>query len=66
MEKGTIRNLSGYNSGGMIDDGSGALIKFSSSDIVARGRTRLEIGDQVWFERIGYEADIKAINIRRC
>ena len=66
MEKGNIRSISGHNSGGIIADAQGRVLNFNSSNIIGRDRIGLRVGDQVWFERIGVDAETNAINIRKC
>jgi len=66
MEKGKVRNMSGHNSGGTIADGQGRAINFDNSNIVGKDRSSLKTGDFVWFERVGANVNVKAINVRLC
>lgn len=65
MEKGTIINITGYDSGGTVSDSQGRIIRFSSSSFVGKNRSALKAGDSVYFERVGSGSDITAINIRK-
>lgn len=64
MEKGKINSLSS-NCGTIMDD-QGRSINFDYSSQVGRDKSSLIMGDAVWFERIGSNASVTAINIRRC
>ena len=66
MEKGVIRSINSHDNIGTIADEQGKIINFNSSHIVDKDRTALKMGDNVWFEKLGIDLDIKAINIRRC
>jgi hypothetical protein len=66
MERGTIKSFSKHSGTGCIADGEGRVINFQSSGILGSSRSRLKISDHVWFDRIGANVSLKAINIRLC